>query len=70
MSKSANIPTKGVEVIELKGRVFHIVPTRPEDKDTSWTILELVEGVLVKPADIMTCYAPKGFAIHHLRCSV
>jgi hypothetical protein len=25
-----------VEIIEVKGRKFHIVPTRPKDKNTSW----------------------------------
>jgi hypothetical protein len=65
-TSSANV----VEVLELKGRVFHIVPTRPEDKDTSWTIRELVNGSLVEPADIVRYFGPKGFAMHHLRCSV
>ena len=62
--------TDKIEVIEIKGRRFHIVPTRPADKNTSWTIYEEVEGKLVEPADILRCHAPKNFAIHHLRCSV
>ena len=58
------------EIIEVKGRKFHIVPTRPKDKNTSWTFLEEINGELIKPKDIMGCYTPKGFVAHHIRCSL
>jgi hypothetical protein len=59
-----------VEIIEIAGRVFHIIPTRPEDKNTSWTFKEEVDGQLIKPKDIMGCYTPKGFVAHHIRCTL
>jgi hypothetical protein len=59
------------ETVEVKGRKFHIVPTRPEDKNTSWTFLEEIDGELITPKDIMGCCgAPKGFVAHHIRCSL
>jgi hypothetical protein len=58
------------ETVEVKGRKFHIVPTRPEDKNTSWTFLEEINGELIKPKDIMGCYTPKGFVAHHIRCAL
>ena len=60
-------PNHAPEIIEIKGRKFHIIPTHPEDKDTSWTFREEVNGELVKPADIMECHTPKGFVAHHIR---
>jgi hypothetical protein len=58
------------EIIEVKGRKFHIVPTRPEDKNTSWTFLEEINGELITPKDIMGCYTPKGFVARHIRCAL
>ena len=55
------------EIIEIAGRVFHIIPSSPDWKHTSWTFREEVNGELVKPADIMGCYTPKGFVAHHIR---
>lgn len=61
-------PNHVVEIVEIAGRKFHIVPTRPDDKDTSWTFLEEISGELVRPEDIMRCYTPKGFVAHHIKC--
>jgi len=58
------------EIIEVKGRKFHIIPTRPNEKDTSWTFIEEIDGELVKPRDIMRCYTPKHFVAHHIRSSL
>lgn len=60
-------PNHVTEVVEISGRKFHIIPSYPEDKNTSWTFLEEVSGELIRPKDIMRCYTPKGFVAHHIR---
>ena len=55
------------EIVEIAGRVFHIIPSRPADKDASWTFREEVNGELIEPPDIMGCYTPKSFVAHHIR---
>lgn len=55
------------EIVEIYGRKFHIIPSRPDDKDTSWTFREEVSGELIKPKDIMGCYTPKSFVAHHIK---
>ena len=64
MAKKQNHVT---EIIEIYGRKFHIYPTRPDDKNTSWTFLEEVSGELISPKDIMGCYTPKSFVAHHIK---
>jgi hypothetical protein len=59
-----------VEIVEISGRKFHIYPTHPDDKNTSWTFLEEVSGELIKPKDIMVCYTPKSFVAHHIKSSL
>ena len=67
MAKKQNHVT---EIVEIYGRKFHIIPTRPDDKNTSWTFREEVSGELIKPKDIMGCYTPKSFVAHHIRCGL
>lgn len=55
------------EIVEIYGRKFHIIPTRPDDKNTSWTFREEVSGELIKPKDIMGCHTPKSFVAHHIK---
>lgn len=55
------------EIVEIAGRVFHIIPARPEDKHTSWTFREEVDGQPIKPTDIMGCHTPEGFVAYHIR---
>ena len=55
------------EIVEIYGRKFHIIPSRPDYKDTYWTFREEVNGELIKPKDIMGCYTPKSFVARHIK---
>ena len=63
-------PNHAPEIIEIKGRKFHILPESPSDKDTAWTLMEEVNGQLVDPTDIMGCAGSKGFVEFHVRSSL
>ena len=60
-------PIHTIEIVEIAGRVFHIIPSSPDWKHTSWTFREEVDGQLIKPTDIMGCHTPKNFVAHHIR---